>query len=322
MTTSRRSALALLATLPLTAKSFAQGRYPTQPIKLVVPVPAGGQTDVFARLIAQRAEKALGQPIVVDNRAGANTLIATEYVAKQPADGYTLLFNITNIVQNAILLPKVNYDPFTDFEPICNCYSLAGIFAVPTSGPKTLNEFLQKARTRETFYATPGHASSLHFFGEQLARAAGATMTHVPYKGEVPLVPDLVAGRIDAGFMSSFTALQYEREGKLRSLATTGLRRLKGMPELPTFQEQGVAGLAAGTFGGFFAPAKTPADIIQRLNTVLMDAATQPDLRGRMVVAGLDPAQPNTPAQFTALMRQAHKEWSDIRRNSAIRLES
>lgn len=322
MPTTRRQAIAAVAGLAMAQAGQGQARYPNGPIKLVVPLPPGGQTDVLARLMAQKAEAALGQPIVVENVAGANTMIASERVAKSLPDGYTILFNITNLVQNAVLLPKVPYDPFRDFAPICNCYGLTGIFVVPTDGPRTLAAFIQQAKSASAInFGTPGHGSSLHFYGETLGRAAGITMNHVPYKGEAPLIPDLIAGRLDAAFISGFTMVQYARQGKLRALATSGLRRLKGLPDLPTFQELGVPGIAAESFAGFFAPAGTPPAIVQRLNEVFLAAAAAPDVKDRMLESGLDPVGPNTPKQFAALMRQVHDEWTEIRKRSAIRLE-
>jgi tripartite-type tricarboxylate transporter receptor subunit TctC len=321
---SRRDTLAWLAGTAVAPACWSQSRYPSQPVKVVVPFPAGGQTDYIARLIAQKAESALGQPVVIDNRAGANTLIGTEFVAKSPPDGYTLLFNVTNLVQNAVLQPtKVAYDPFKDFAPIVNCYALTGIFVVPANGPRSLAEFIQKAKAaKTTTFGTPGHGSSLHFYGELLGRSAGIqSLVHVPYKGEAPLIPDLISGRLDAAFISSFTAVQNERDGKMRALATTGLRRLKGMPALPTFAELGVPGIAAESFAGFFAPARTPPAVVQRLNEVFVRAASHPDVRERMISGGLDPAEPNTPDQFQALMRKVHAEWTGIRKSSSIQLD-
>lgn len=323
MSLSRRETLAALAGLSLSSLTWAQPKYPDKPIKLIVPFPAGGQTDAVARLFAQKVEGALGQPIVVDNRPGANSLIGSDAVAKSAPDGYTLLLNMTSLVTNPILLPQANYDPFRDFEPVARLYELTGLWGVPGSGAKTLAEFIQQARSAKTplNFATTGHASSSHYFGEILARAGGFKLNHIPYKGESPIIPDLISGRLDAAVISGMAALQYGKDGKTRVLATTGARRLTALPDLPTFQEQGVTGLTLESFCGIFAPAKTPKPIVDRLNHEFNKVMVLPEVRERIQAFGLDVPTPSTPAQFLAVMRKAHEEWVDIKQRSEIRFE-
>jgi tripartite-type tricarboxylate transporter receptor subunit TctC len=323
MTLNRRSALAALAGTTLAPLAGAQSRYPDKPIKLVVPFPPAGQTDTIARLFAQKLEMALGQPIVVDNRPGANGLIGSDLVAKAQPDGYTLLLNMTALVTNPILLPNVNYDPFKDFAPVARLYELTGMWAVPGNGPKTLADFIREAKAapKPLNFATTGHASSSHYFGEILARSGGFKLNHVPYKGEAPIIPDLLSGRLDAAVISGQTAMQYGRDGRIRVLATTGARRIKSLPDLPTFEEQGVTGLTLESFCGVFAPAATPKALVDRLNEEFNKAMQLPDVRERIVSLGLDVPTPSTPPQFLAVMRKAQGEWLEIKKKSDIRFE-
>ena len=323
MRLTRRHALTLLSTAPFAPGAWADSKFPDRPIKLIVPYPPGGQTDAVARVFAQKVEAILGQPLIVDSRPGANSMIGTDAVARSPADGYTLLFNMTALVTNPVLLPQVNYDPFRDFAPIARCYEITGIWAVPPQGPKTLAEFIQRAKDapRPLSFGTTGHASSSHYFGEILARAGGFALNHVPYKGEAPLIPDLVAGRLDAGVVSGYSALQFAKDGRIRVLATTGVQRIASLPDLPTFQELGIGGLAPESFAGVFAPAKTPRTIVDQLANAFALASAAPDVRERIVGFGLQPPTPITPAQFAAVMRKAHDEWLAIKNNSAIRVE-
>ena len=326
MKTSRRRTLALLAGLPLlgTAHGQSAGTYPNRPIRLIVPYPVGGQTDATARVFAQKAEAALGQPIVVENKVGANSQIGTQFVATAPADGYTLLFNMTALVINPILLPNVPYDAFRDFTPVFRAYELMAILATPPEVPvKSLADFAAFAKASKTpvTYGTAGHASSSHYFGETFARASGVQMNHIPYKGEAALLPDLMSGRVQSGFISGMAAKQMGGDGKLRLLATSGYRRLKAFPDLPTFKELGIAGVGNESFAGFFAPAGTPKAIVERLSLEFGKVAQMPEVRDRIESYGLEPCPPAPPEAFLAVMRRAQDEWVAIAKNSSIKLE-
>ena len=322
MPISRRQTLALLGIAPFAAGAQAPA-FPDRPIKLIVPYPPGGQTDAVARMFAQKVEGLLGQPVVVDNRPGANSMIGSEAVARAPADGYTLLFNMTALVTNPLLLPQVNYDPFRDFVPVARCYEITGIWAVPGQGPRTLAEFMQRAREapKPLSFGTTGHASTSHYFGEIISRAGGFSLNHVPYKGEAPIIPDLIAGRLDAGVVSGYSAMQFAADGRIRVLATTGARRIPSLPDLPTFQELGIGGLTAESFAGVFAPAKTPQPVVDRLADAFGRAGAMPDVRERIAGFGLQPPTPITPTQFAVVMRKAYDEWAGIKSKSAIQLQ-
>ncbi len=323
MPLSRRQTLALLGAASFVPSAWADSKFPDRPIKLIVPYPPGGQTDAVARLFSQKVEGILGQPFVVDNRPGANSMIGTEAVARSPADGYTLLFNMTALVTNPVLLPQVNYDPFRDFAPVARCYEITGIWGVPPQGPKTLAEFMQQAREapKPLSFGTTGHASSSHYFGEILARAGGFSLNHVPYKGEAPILPDLMAGRLDAGVVSGYSAMQFAKDGRIRVLATTGAQRIVSLPDLPTFQELGIGGLAPESFAGVFAPAKTPKAIVDRLADAFAQAGNLSDVQERIAAFGLQPPTQITSTQFAAVMHKSRDEWIAIKRNSAIRME-
>ncbi|PZQ48849.1 MAG: tripartite tricarboxylate transporter substrate binding protein [Phenylobacterium zucineum] len=323
MPISRRQTLALLGTAPFAAGVRAEGKFPDRPIKLIVPYPPGGQTDAVARMFAQKAEGLLGQPMVVDNRPGANSMIGSEAVARSPADGYTLLFNMTALVTNPLLLPQVNYDPFRDFVPVARCYEITGIWAVPPQGARTLAEFMQRAREapKPLSFGTTGHASTSHYFGEIISRAGGFSLNHVPYKGEAPILPDLMSGRLDAAVVSGYSAMQFAADGRIRVLATTGSQRIPSLPQLPTFQELGIGGLTAESFAGVFAPAKTPQPVVERIADAFTRVGAMPDVRERIAGFGLQPPTPITPTQFAAVMRKAYDEWAAIKSSSAIRLE-
>jgi len=324
---NRRQALAMAmastATLA-TAPTWAQDNpWPTKPITLVLPFPAGGQTDGVARLLAKNLEPLLGQPVVVDNRPGANSLIGTNLVARSAPDGHTLLLNMTALVSNPVLLPNVTYDPHKDFAPVVRLYELPALWAVPGNGPKTLAEFIEKAKAAKDplNFATTGHASSSHYFGEVFARGASIKLNHVPYKGEAPILPDLTAGRLDAGVISSASALAFGSDGRVRVLAASGPRRWKALPDVPTFLELGIPGMTTETFCGIFAPARTPKAVVDKLNKAINQVMATPEFQKQMLVYGLEVAPVLTPDQFSAVMKKATDEWVAIKKNSAIRVE-
>jgi len=306
----RRILVLAAAVLPMLAAAQA---WPTKPIKLILPFPPGGQTDAVVRYYAQKAEATLGQSIVVENKPGVNSVIGTQEVARAPSDGYTLLFNMTAIVSNPVLLPDVaKYDALRDFTPIYRAYELYAVFAVPASSPyKTLAEFVAaaKASPQPFTYGTTGHASSSHYFVEMLAKQAKLTMVHVPYKGEAPLLPDLISGRVQAGIVSGASIKQFAGANGVRPLAISGNKRLALLPDVPTFKELGFDGIGNESFAGFFAPAATPKAIVDKLNQEFARISALPETRERLAPLVLEPATPGTPEQFLGVMKSAQAEW-------------
>ncbi|ABF12362.1 Bug family tripartite tricarboxylate transporter substrate binding protein [Cupriavidus metallidurans] len=321
--TTRRQTLGLLSALAM-GSSFAQGqRWPSKPIMLVVPFPPGGQTDAVARSVARQLETTLRQPVVIDNRPGANSLIGTQLVSRSAPDGYTLLFNMTALVSNPILQPNARYDALKEFVPIGRIYEIPAVWSVPPKSAQTLEQFIGLAKKAKDplSFATTGHASSSHYFGEMFARAAGIRLNHVPYKGESPIIPDLIGGRLDAAVVSSATALQYGKDGRIRNLAVSGSHRWKAIPDVPTFLELGVPGMTTETYAGIFAPAGTPRVVVDQLHAAITTVCKTPELQRQLLDNGLEVAPTLSPDQFEALMRKSRNEWLAIKENSAIRVE-
>jgi tripartite-type tricarboxylate transporter receptor subunit TctC len=262
--------------------------YPNKPIRLVVGFSAGGPTDVVARAFADFAGRALGQSVIVDNKPGANTILAAEVVASAPTDGYTLLLAATNHTMiPALYSARVKFDALRSFSPICTLAASPTVLVVGPSMPvSTLAEFLQRVRATPgaRTYATPGSGSGGHFASEQFTRMTGTKMNHIPYKGAAQAVTDLMGGQVDSSFATLGSVLPQVQTGKLRALAVASPQRSPLLPDVPTFEESGVKGYSADAWYGLLAPAGTPADIVARLTRVAGDfsrlPATAEKLRG------------------------------------------
>ena len=290
---SRRLTLTALATLSM-ASAWAQSpAWPVKPVRIVVGFSAGGPTDVVARAFAEHASKALGQAVIVDNKPGANTILAAEAVASAPADGYTLLMAATNHTMiPALYSARVKFDAVRSFAPICTlAVSPTVLVTGPTMTAKGLNTFMQQVREApgKRTYGTPGTGSSGHFATEQFLRMTGLSMNHIPYKGAAQVVTDVMGGQLDSSFATLGSVLPQVHAGKLTALAVASPRRSTLLPNVPTFAEAGVKGYSADAWFGLLAPAGTPAAVLQALEKVASQFTEQASTVAKLQSLGMEP---------------------------------
>jgi tripartite-type tricarboxylate transporter receptor subunit TctC len=284
----------LCGALSVSAAAYADevSTYPDKPIRIVVPFAPGGASDVITRKIADKLSPRLKQPVIVDNRAGGNTMIASEFVAKAPKDGYTIYSTNTALIQMPMLYSTARYDEEKDFTPLAQCCGAPLALVVRAdSPPKSVKEFIDyiKARPGQTSYGTAGAGGTQHLLSETLKRTAGIDSIHVPYKGEAPLMTDFIGGRIDWYIATPITISPHVKSGKVRVLAVTGEDRVSLFPDTPTFKELGVPKLDVVGWYGLFAPAKTPKAIIDKLSKELVAVMKQPDIIAYIRENGLVP---------------------------------
>jgi tripartite-type tricarboxylate transporter receptor subunit TctC len=311
--------LALLVDTPALADT-----YPSKPITIVVPWPAGGTVDQRARQIAEKLAKAVGQPVVVENRAGASGGIGAGMVAKSAPDGYTLLYgSIADLAINPAINPSPGYDPILDFAPITQVASAYFVLAArPGLGAKSLQDLIKLAKSKpgELTCGSSGMGAPMHFSLLVLNRSAHIDIAHVPYKGEAPVIADLLGSHIDIGFPVATGGLPYFKAGKLVPLAVLGPRRLSAISEVPTVTELGFPELEMTLWGGFVAPAATPVDIIKRLNTELVKIVTSAEMREQLENAGAV-AVGSTSAEFTVLIQSERTRWAKMIKTAGLRME-
>jgi tripartite-type tricarboxylate transporter receptor subunit TctC len=309
--------LLLGATLALAwqASAHAQARYPDKPIRLVVPFPPGSGTDIVGRLLAQEMSIAWSQPVIADNRPGASTIVGTEIVAKSPPDGYTMVMASNNHAMNPSLFPTaLPFDPLKDFTAVAEVATLPFILVVNPQLPvKTLDELLALARRKphEIAYASTGNGTPPHVAGEMLKRAANVDLIHVPYKGSAAAVADVVSGQVSMMFINVPSAISLVRAGKLRALAVGTSKRLDSMPDIPTVSELGFPGFDVSLWMGLLVPARTPADIIDKLAQETSRILNDPKMRAKLEEQGAEPAY-RSPAAFSAFIADETKRFSQI----------
>jgi tripartite-type tricarboxylate transporter receptor subunit TctC len=321
-----RAVVAGLSAAAMFASAAAQAQvYPAKQLRLVVPYPAGGGTDFFARTVATQMSAQIGQQIVVENRPGAATIIGAESVAKSPADGYTLLLGDTATFSvNPALYKKLPYDPQRDFSPV----TLTGRFALLlvvnlTKLPVgSVNELLEQAKKApgRIDYASPGPGSPHHLAMEMFKQRTGVQFTHVPYKGAGPAIQDLLSGQIPLMFLDLAAGAPQIRAGKLKALAVASDKRIVALPDLPTVGESGLPGFEAWAWQALAAPAGTPKDVVARLNAEFRKAIANPDIRQKLVDAGIDPLQ-STPEDASAYMRSEAAKWAKVIADGGISVE-
>ncbi|GHC96360.1 MFS transporter [Pseudorhodoferax aquiterrae] len=312
------ASLACLATLPAQAETW-----PAKPVRLVVGYAAGGATDVVTRLVGQKMGELLGQPIVVDNRTGANSNVGAEVVARAPADGYTLyVYTIANTI-NASLYGKLGYDPRKDFAPIGLMAKIPNILVVHPSLPvKTVADYQRfaKAEKNGITFASSGSGSSIHLSGEMFKMQTGLNMLHVPYRGSAPAVADLLGGQVQSMFDNAPSSLPHVQSGKLRAIAVTSAQRLPMLPDVPTLAESGFPGLDVQSWFGLAAPAGTPAPVIAQLNKALNQALDAPEVKKRLQDLAASPAS-GTPEQMRTFAEAEITRWQAVVKASGASAE-
>lgn len=320
---SRRALLTLAAGAALSTRALAQP-YPSQPPRWIVPYPAGGGTDVVARMLGESMGRALGQTLVIDNKPGGGTMIAGDLLARAKPDGLTVGTVDTSTVALAQhLYKRVPYQPEKDFSYIGGTTRFPFVMVVrPTLKANTLAELIALARSEPggLKYATPGAGGPNHLGMELFQRKAGIALLHVPYKGDAPALQDLLGGQIDMYLVNTAASLPYIKSGKLRPIALSMARRSAALPEVPTFAEAGLADFESYSWQGLAAPAGTPEAIVARLNAELNKALAADDIRKRLADLGIEPS-PTTPAEFTAFVKAQSALWGEVIRAANIKLE-
>jgi tripartite-type tricarboxylate transporter receptor subunit TctC len=308
----------------VSAPGLAQTGYPTKPIRLVVPFVPGGSTDLIARIMGQKLDEALGQQVVVENRAGAGGNIGVEYVAKSAPDGYTLVFgHIGTFGFGPSLYQKLPYDPVKDFAPITLFAMVPNMLVVhPALPARTVKELiaLAKARPGQMNYGSSGNGSASHLATEYFKLLSKTDITAIPYKGTGPLVTDLIAGQTSLTITGVPPLYPFVQSGRLRGIAVGSVKRLALMPDLPTIAEAGVPGYESSTWFGPLAPAKTPREIVVRLNAELLKILQRPDIKARFASEGAE-GLGSTPEEFGAYIKSEIDRWGKVIKAAGVRPE-
>lgn len=322
MTLTRRALAAGLALMMTCAPAMAQ--YPDKPIRLVVPFPPGGPTDVFARVLSVALGEQLGQQVVIENKGGAGGTVGTDLVAKAKPDGYTLLFGTaaTHGI-NVSLYSQLPYDPLKDFELVVLAGLVPMVLLVPPEQPRTLPELIAKLKAEKgkSSYASSGNGTTNHLAGELFKTRAGVEATHVPYRGSGPALQDLMGGRVTFMFDSFGTSLEQIKAGKLYAVIIMADKRSQARPEVPTSAEAGLAGFVGGTWNIVAVPAGTPKPIVDRLNTAINKALVSPAVAERLQQLGIEAVTDSTPASTRAFVTAEIAKWRDVIRASGAKVD-
>ena len=322
MNLTRRTLLALIAATA-TSGAFAQ-TWPSKPIRVVVPFPPGGGTDIIARGVTQKVAAATGWIFVVENQPGAGGNLGVNTVAKAAPDGYSLVLGQTsNLAINPTLYSKLPYDPQKDLAPVLLVANAPLVLVTGANSPyKTLADAVKaaKAKPGSLNFASPGNGTVAHLTNELFQKAAGIKTQHIPYKGAAQALTDVLSGNVDLYMSSVPTLLGQIKQGKLRALAVTSAKRVDDLPDVPTINESGYKGFDVVTWFGFLAPAGTPKEVIARLNTEFNKALQQPDLRKKLGDEGADAAG-GTPEQFAALIKEDITRWGKVVKESGARVD-
>jgi tripartite-type tricarboxylate transporter receptor subunit TctC len=299
----------------------AQTDFPNRPVHLMVPVAAGGPTDIVARMLGDRLSKMWGQQVVVENKGGAGTNLGNEYVARAEPDGYMMLFATSSLAVNASLYGSLNYDPIADFAPVSLVTQLAYYMFVPNSSPaRSVQEFIDhaKANPGKLTIASPGIGSAPYLAEMLFMQMAGIKLTHVPYRGASPAFADLIPGRVDCYFGSG-ALLSYSRSGQVRLLGMTGAKRDPAAPDVPTIAEAGVPGYEVTAWQAVFAPAKTPPAIVSKVSADTRTALTDPAIKDKLAQTGYE-AGGSTPEELGRLLKSEIEKWRDVIKVTGLKI--
>jgi tripartite-type tricarboxylate transporter receptor subunit TctC len=323
---NRRTMLGALAALSLASAAFAVQAepFPSKPIKFVVPYPPGGASDVTARLIADKLGTQIGQSVIVENKPGANGIIALDAVAKAPADGYTILMgNVGPNAINAGLYPKLPFDPIKSFVPITLTTTVPIVLVVNPSFPaKTTQELIAYAKSNpgKVKFASGGPGSATHLTAEMFKDSAGIDIVHVPYKGDVPAMTDVMGGHVSFTFATAIAAAPHIASGRLRVLGSASKARPKSLSQYPTVAETGLKDFESTSWGGVLAPAGTPAPVVAMLHDQIVKVLAMPDVREKLEKMGVDIIA-STPDEFTTYLKAEIGKWSAVVKTAGVTVE-
>ena len=317
--------MVIAAWLALAISAACAQSYPNRPVRWVVPFPPGGSADIMGRMIGQDLSKALGQQVVIENRAGASAIVGAEYVAKSAPDGYTVLqANVSQMTIHPSLYAKLPYDPVRDFAPVTVLGIVSSVVVTTPALPvRTIGDLIALARKRpgQLNFTSSGAGASTHLTGELLKQRAGISMTHINYKGSGPALTDVMAGFVEIMFENLPSALPFIQSGKLKVLAVTGKERSPVLPAVPTLAESGFPGFDMVSWQALVAPAATPKPVIDRLHADLVRVLTSAQMKEKLFGLGTEVVA-NTPEQFAQYIREETAKWSKIVRDAGIRLEN
>lgn len=304
--------------------AHAQAWPAKQPIRFVVPYPPGGASDVTARILSIKLSESLGQSVVVDNKPGANGIIALETVAKAPADGYTLLMaNLGPNAINPVIYSKLPYDPIKDFTPITLTSVIPLVVLLNPSLPiQSMKELIAyaKANPDKLTFASAGNGAANHMAGEMMKSMAGIQMVHVPYKGDAPAMQDVIAGNVNMIFPTLIGGIPHVKSGAMRAIAVTGARRSSALDSLPTVAESGIPGFEASSWGGVMGPGGLPSEIVDRLNAEIVRILREPEVTAKMTAMGADVVA-SSPQEFAAYLSAEITKWGNVARENNVKLD-
>lgn len=327
---SRRQILAAGLGLALAAGTGVQAAapassYPDRPITIVVPYPAGGTTDSLARQLGNTLSEEWKQPVLVDNRPGASGMIGTTHVARSKPDGYTLLLTITSFIHAPVLYKDVQYDPLKDFIPLTLLTRTTPNLVVPADMPaNTVQEYVELVKKDPARYGSMGNygtGSMSHVYAVLLDKQAGLGVTHVPYKGAAQLTTDILGGQVAAGMSDTNTVLPHVKAGKLKFLAVTGEKRSPLLPDVPSLTELGYKDFESYGWLGLFAPAGTPADIVDKVSTTFVQLLQHKNLRASLRAVGIEPEQTGSQAEFASMVRRDAEAWARLIEQTGVKVE-